>query len=101
MKRKLVVITCPKCGREYLPAEIYVPDVFIGKPDIIKRDIDGTIKDFTGTSLDLDELYCCDSCNTSFKITAKVSFETCVDERTDFNSEYETLLKPRFTLKEI
>lgn len=30
--KKLELIICPKCGREYLPAEIYYPNEFLGKP---------------------------------------------------------------------
>lgn len=100
MTRKLTVITCPKCGAEYLPSEIYIPNAFFGKPDFIKRDIDGHICDIIGSTLDTEESYCCDSCNTTFKVTAKISFSAQIDERADFDSDYETALKPRFTLKE-
>ena len=100
MKRKLTVITCPKCGREYLPAEIYIPDSFFGRPEYIKREIDGSILDYAGTSLDTEERYSCDNCKTIFKINAKVSFDTVIDDKADFESEHVTSLKPRFTLKE-
>ena len=36
-RKKDIVITCPHCGREYLPAEIYVPDAFFGKPSDIEK----------------------------------------------------------------
>lgn len=100
MKRKLVFVKCPKCGREYLPSEIFIPKSFFGAPDFIKRDINGAIENFTGTSMDTDELYCCDNCNTSFKVTTKISFDTEINVETDFNSDYESTLKSRFTIKE-
>lgn len=100
MTRKLTVITCPKCGAEYLPSEIYVPNAFFGRPEIIKRDVDGHISDFIGSTLDVEESYCCDCCNTTFKVTAKISFTTQIDDKADFEHEYQSALKPRFALKE-
>ncbi len=100
MKRKLTVITCPECGREYLPEEIIVPTGFFGKPDIIQRDVNGCITNFSGSTIDPEELYCCDNCNTSFRVVAKINFETEVDERSNFNAEYKSSLQPRFNLKE-
>jgi uncharacterized OB-fold protein len=32
MNEKFEKIVCPKCGREYLPVEIYYPNSFFGKP---------------------------------------------------------------------
>ena len=32
INEKLEKIICPKCGREYLPAEIYYPNFFFGRP---------------------------------------------------------------------
>ena len=46
MSRKLNVITCPKCGREYMPAEIFIPKNLLGAPSVIKRNADGKIEDF-------------------------------------------------------
>lgn len=100
MKRKLIVIKCPKCGTEYVPSEIFIPNSFFGSPDIIKRDVDGSIVDISGSSMDTDEVYCCDRCNTSFKVTTKISFETEVDVKTDFSSDYQSPLDSRFKLKE-
>ena len=100
MKRKLIVIKCPKCGREYLPAEVFIPSSFFGKPEYIKREIDGSILDYAGTSLDTEESYICDNCKTAFTVLAKVSFDTHVNEKEDFDTEHRISLKPRFTLKE-
>ena len=99
MKEKFEVITCPNCGREYLPAEIYIPNSFFGKPEYIKLK-DNKIDKLFGTSMDLKEHYCCDSCGKSFNITAKISFNTEIDDKHDFEEEYETKLKTSFTLKE-
>jgi hypothetical protein len=32
-----IVIECPKCGKEFLPGEIYLPKHFLGQPDSILR----------------------------------------------------------------
>lgn len=72
--RKFEVIECPRCGREYLPAELFVPKYFFGKPYDIVRDVYGKILDYEGTSIDLNESYTCDKCGTDFDIRAKISF---------------------------
>jgi len=91
MKKKYEVITCPHCGYEYLPAEIYIPDSFFGKPYEIDREgVSGKIDYFFGSSMDLDERYTCDKCNQPFRVTAKVQFTT---EGIDFRKEYTTKLR--------
>lgn len=72
--RRFEVIACPRCGREYLPAEIFYPKSVFGKPFPILRDVYGKILDFEGTSLDLEEEYTCDKCNTNFITKIKVQF---------------------------
>ena len=64
------VITCPRCGYQYLPAEIYVPNSFFGSPKYIKRNISGEIQSVSGKESDYTETYKCDNCNTSFKVLA-------------------------------
>lgn len=99
--KKLEVIRCPKCDREYLPAEIYIPKHFIGKPQHISRDYQGKILDFIGDSMDLKETYTCDSCNTTFRVSAKVSFTTDIKDSIDFGSDYSTTLsEQKLTLLE-
>lgn len=100
MDREFNVITCPKCGREYLPAEIFIPNSFFGNPDIIKRDEEGKIVKILGTSLDTEESYCCDLCHTAFKVSADVSFVAEIDVKNDFSSDYVSKMKPRFNLRD-
>lgn len=87
-KTILEVITCPHCGREYLPAEIFVTSSFLGNPTDIDRDENGKIISFNGKTMDLNEKYICDSCNKEFKITTKISFKSFIDPEDQFNTEY-------------
>ena len=66
-------ITCPNCGAEYAPCEIFMPDSFLGKSKFIEKDIQGKII-FNDSDMCLDESYTCDKCNAPFKVFAKVSF---------------------------
>lgn len=91
--KKTEVITCPKCGREYLPAEIFVPNAFFGRPRDIVRDVYGTILDYEGTSLDVEETYTCDKCNTTFNIKARCSFATSLSKFENIDEEYSTKIK--------
>lgn len=94
-------IVCPKCGREYLPAEIYLPRSFLGKPESISRYSNGKIDTFDGSSMNLTESYVCDNCDTEFKVTAKVQFKTQVVKKNDFSQAYVThLFEDTFTLPE-
>lgn len=94
-------IVCPKCGREYLPAEIYLPNQFLGRPEGISRFTNGKIDNFDGYTMNLEETYICDNCDTEFKTTAKVSFKTQIVNKTDFSQAYVThLFEDTFTLPE-
>ena len=53
--RKFETIACPVCKYEYLPAEIYIPQNYFGRPILIERDNDGKILSYEGTSIDLFE----------------------------------------------
>lgn len=100
MNRKLTVITCPNCGKEYLPAEIFIPKAFFGIPDVIRRDSEGKIIDFLGSDMDLKESYCCDNCSKPFKVSATVSFDAVEDTLNDFSTPYITKISSRFELAE-
>ena len=90
--RKFELIDCPKCGRQYLPAEIFVPKAFFGTPYDIVRDIYGNILDYEGTSVDLFETYTCDKCNTTFQVRTKMQFTTESTKLANFDEEYSTPL---------
>ena len=96
---KFITIACPKCGYEYLPAEIFVPKAFMGAPESIIRE-NGKIVDFAGTSMNLEENYTCDKCNCTFHIKAKTSFDSRVAPVTDFSEEYTTSLRDERILME-
>lgn len=87
-------IKCPNCGAEYLPAEIYLPNHFLGKPKYIEKEHNtGKVKDFFGSDMNLKEKYICDYCNTSFKVKATVKFFTQEIEEEDFSKDYITKYK--------
>ena len=39
-RMKRTVITCPRCGAEYLAQEIYLPTAFFGKANYIEKSED-------------------------------------------------------------
>jgi uncharacterized OB-fold protein len=88
-EKKQNYIKCPNCGREYLPAEIYIPNAFFGKPEDIEREFGtGRILHYIGKNMDTVEHYVCDACNTAFKVVAKVQFSTYVEDKYDFDKDY-------------
>ena len=91
--KRLSLIVCPNCKTEYLPAEIYVPYAFFGKPQYIEKDYEGKILDYSGKSLDTYESYICDNCNKPFKVFANISFTTAVDNKLDFSEDYKTAIR--------
>lgn len=100
--KQLEVITCPKCGYEYLPAEIFIPKAFFGKPENIKRDEKGKIVGFSKSSVDNHEVYTCDKCDTTFRITARLTFLTDIKDSLNFNEDYSDSLEKQelFTMEE-
>lgn len=70
------IIKCPNCQQEYLPGEIYYPKEFLGQPKYIVRDIYGCILGNEGIEQNTTETFCCENCNTLFKISAKITFNT-------------------------
>ena len=91
--RKTEVITCPHCGREYLPAEIYMPKDFFGKPSEIERDYQGKIMDFMGKSIDYTESFICDACDKKFFVSAQIRFTSSQDPINRFQEESKIMLK--------
>ena len=90
--RKFETIACPHCNYEYLPAELYIPKNFFGKPFMIERDETGKIINYEGSSIDLFETYTCDKCNHTFRVIAKMGFTTEEDRLENFDEEYSTTL---------
>ena len=96
--KQLRVIKCPYCDYEYLPAEIYMPDEFLGKPKNIVRDINGKILGFDGIKMDDSATYRCDNCDTSFNVVSTTYFTSKLTISSD---EYVTkLTKDKLFLRE-
>lgn len=85
-------IKCPKCGYEYLPSEIYLPNTFFGKNYRIDRDENGKIVNFSGEKMNLNESFECWNCHTAFKVHTVVMFQCSIDKEKNFNEDYETKL---------
>lgn len=99
MKRNQnLYIKCPTCSAEYLPEEIFVSlldnNYYIQKTSDTHEIIDS---DYTGQ---VEDSYICNYCNTKFKVVAKLSFNSFIDEKFNFNELYSTKLKPTVLLKE-
>ena len=90
--RKFETIACPTCNYEYLPAEIYLPKAYFGKPFMIERDKDGKLVSYEGSSIDLFETYTCDKCNHTFRVIAKMGFTTEEDKLENFDEDYSSPL---------
>lgn len=91
-------IKCPKCNAEYLPEEIFVSllnnNYYIQKTEDTHEIIDC---DYTGQ---IEDSYICNYCDTAFKVQCKLSFNSFIDEKFNFNELYSTKLKPTVLLKE-
>lgn len=85
--KKSEILRCPVCGAEYLAAEIYVPNAFFGKPSFIQRDADNRIIDYFGSPMCPTEHYCCDYCDSKFKVYAKTQFFTQLEVEIDKDKE--------------
>lgn len=92
---KSIVITCPNCGAEYLPSEIYIPNAFFGRPKHIERDENHKIIHVAGQNMNLTEQYICNYCNNPFRITCKISFVEKSEMKFNFEDGYTTQLKKK------
>ena len=45
--------------------------------------------------MSLKEKYICDYCNKTFKVSAKIQFNTTINPATDFDEDYSTPLKKK------
>lgn len=99
MKRNQnLYIKCPNCGAEYLPEEIFVSllnnNYYIQKTEDTHEIIES---DYTGQ---IEDSYICNYCDTKFKVVVKLSFNSFIDEKFNFNELYSTKLKPTVLLRE-
>lgn len=76
----MIVIKCPECGAEYLPAEIFYPKDFFGNPSSISKDRLGKIQFFAGKNMNLQETYICDYCKRKMTVTADIQFHVQIEE---------------------
>ena len=93
-RRKDIVITCPNCGREYLPAEIFVPSAFFGRPMDIERLTGGEIEVFDGTTMDTSEEFTCEYCGEPFVVTTDIRFKTVKKSDLAMKEEYVSKVYP-------
>ena len=68
------LIICPYCGAEYLPAEIFYPDEFLGTPKNIEKDAKGKIQFYGGQNAKLTESYTCDYCKRKMYVSVDMDF---------------------------
>lgn len=100
-KRKEITITCPGCGYEYLPAEVYYPNHFFGNPTDIDRSPDGKVDIYDGQSMNLVENFTCDHCGITFEVSADIKFKTKAVEDDPFSTVYTSKIYPeKITLAE-
>ena len=94
--RKTPVIKCPHCQAQYLPAEIYMPNAFLGRPEDLVKDSLGKIiyEDYReGQEPEMIEHFICDYCDKPFVIEATVTYKTMTEEpEKDFSTQYVSLL---------
>lgn len=98
MDPKRKVITCPHCGYEYLPAEIFCESDFAGRPQVnsIVRDALGKIiyteyeKEYEPEAV---EQFICEHCGKTFIVKPDIKFKVNEEaEELDFSDEYVSLL---------
>ena len=100
MKHDLII--CPKCEAEYLPCEIFIPNIFFGNNYKIDKDSTGKIVNKENYKLNTEESYICDYCNTPFKVKTNIRFSIIIDEKHNFNEDYIMQInkKPKIFLDE-
>ena len=97
-------IKCPVCGQQYHPAEIYLPNEFFGKPKEVVKNSSGQIEFVLGKDMNPVEEYICDNCNTKFRVTADISFETEIVNKNieeEYVSTFERPKKLKLTEEEL
>lgn len=95
-KKNWQTITCPHCGMQYLPGEIFMPGDLLGKSTTIIRDALGKIL-YVEYAEDeepkLFEKYYCDQCDKPFIVEPVVTYKVSKEaEELDFSDPYVSLL---------
>ena len=93
-------ITCPNCGRQYMPGEIFIPKHLVGYPQQIERDPYGKIIDCGGIDIDPYEDYTCDNCGKKLSVYCDMRFSVKINDKADPDTFYKTKLKTGLTLSE-
>ena len=95
-QRKFSNFKCPHCGAQYLPAEVFMPGAFLGKPDDIVKDSLGRLlyEDYQdGKEPDMLEHYICDYCDKPFIVEATITYKTMAEApEKDFSTTYVSLI---------
>ena len=93
---KWPVITCPHCGYQYVPADIFYPGELIGKPEQVIRDALGKIiyQEYDDEEMPGQvEHYVCDECGKSFVVEPVITYKVRKeDEALDFAEQSVSLL---------
>ena len=92
------IITCPKCGAEYFPAELYYRDDLLGHPKNIEKTQLGEILFSNGTHPEYTATYNCDYCGADIKVVADIKYTTSTTERS--LDEYITKRDKKLILEE-
>ena len=93
MSFKVNMISCPHCGAQYHPSEIYMPNAFLGKPDDLVKDALGKViyEDYLEEP-NFVEHYTCDVCEKQFAVTASVTYKSAAETpEADFSTPYVSL----------
>lgn len=83
MTKDFKIIKCPKCGYEYVAAEIFFPQDLLGKPNNIIRDDKGHIILIEGESPCLEEEFECENCGSVFKTNLDMIFNSYYNKDLD------------------
>ena len=83
MTKDFKIIKCPKCGYEYVAAEIFFPQDLLGKPNNIIRDDKGHIVLVEGESPCFEEEFECENCDSVFKARLDINFNSSCDKDLD------------------
>lgn len=90
MIRRDLIVKCPECGAQYLPAEIFYPKHFFGNPKDIYKDEKNEILGINGTEMDTTESYVCDKCGKEFVVEAIINFKVSRPNHLFDEDDFET-----------